>query len=338
MKKVFALLLLILFFCSACTSTDPGNISSSEEINNKTVSETTEQPQAPSPTDITPEQSQASSSETVTTKPQEPSHSADNSGTDRTDEPIVLIISGNGVNSETAWTLSQLQSMTDGGREYKYSTTNNWPSFGHMTAQGVSLPYLLRQAGLLSSAASFIFSSTDGYNVTVTYDQIFGNSYAYANHNPAGSGGGSAVEPVIAWAWGDGDKTRPENIRSFFGQSGPMEVNTSYFVKDLSKIEVTTASAGVWAVPNASIADGSIVSVDTEFKLLHENLDSIRIYYTVDGSEPDYNSLIYNSSTSYYQPQLITPLVLTESVTVKAFAAGFGKDRSPVVTFSIKVE
>ena len=254
-----------------------------------------------------------------------------------TDEPTVLSISGEGVGGETAWTLARLQSLAEGYREITYSTTNNWPSFSYIAVQGVSLPYLLRKAGLLDSAAGFKFIATDGYYVTVTYEQIFGKRYTYSDHSATGSGGAVAVEPVIAWAWGDVGKVKPESIRSFFGQSGPLEVNTSAFVKDLCKIEVSATSPGQWTPPTVSLADGSLVPTGTELKLMHDAMDSVRIYYTLDGSEPDYNSPVYNPSTSYFQPQLITPLVLEHSVTVKAFAAALGKEKSPVVIFSFTV-
>ena len=252
--------------------------------------------------------------------------------------PVVLTISGDGVNGATTWTLGQLQALKDGYRELTYSTTNNWPSFEHIEAHGVSIPYLLRQAGLRNSATSIKFISTDGYFATLTYSQVFGARYSYAKHSSAGSSGASTVEPVIAWDWGNVGKTRPENIRPFFGQSGPWEVNSASFVKNLCKIEVSATSAGTWAPPGASIADGSTVPAGTELELSHGNMDSIRIYYTLDGSEPGYNSTVYNKSASYFQPQLIGPLILTESVTVKAFAAGLGKERSPTVTLAIAVE
>ena len=253
------------------------------------------------------------------------------------DELVVLTISGNGVNGVTTWTLDQLQALREGYRELTYSTTNNWPSFERMEAHGISIPYLLRQAGLRSNAASIKFVSTDGYFATLTFNQVFGTRYSYASHSAAGSSGASAVEPVVAWAWGNVGKTRQESIRPFFGQSGPWEVNTASFVKDLCKIEVSTTPAGTWAVPGASIADGSTVSAGAELELTHSNMDNIRIYYTLDGSEPGYSSPVYNQSASYFQPQLIKPLILTKSVTVKAFAAGIGKERSPAVAFSITV-
>jgi len=252
--------------------------------------------------------------------------------------PIILTISGDAVDHETTWTLSRLQALRDGYHEITYSTTNNWPSFGLMEAHGVSIPYLLRQAGIKDNAASIKFLSTDGFHTTLTRDQVLGTLLTYADHSASGSSGASAVEPVVAWAWGDKGKLRPENIRPFFGQSGPWEVNTAAFVKDLCAIEVSAAPAGAWDTPGASIADGSTVSAETELELSHGNMDSVRIYYTTDGSEPDYNSPVYNPSASYFQPQLVKPLVLTESVTIKAFAAGLGRERSAVVSIAIAVE
>jgi len=251
--------------------------------------------------------------------------------------PVVLTIRGDGVSGETTWTLGQLQALSDGYRECVFSTTNNWPTFGNMKAKGVSLPYLLGRAGLLSGAASFKLSATDGFYVTATYGDVFNKLFAYSSHSPAGSSGATSLEAIVAWEWGE-SAARPENLRPFFGQRGPLEVNTSMFVKDLYLIEVSTASAGAWAAPGSTVADGATVSAGAELELTHGSMDSVRIYYTMDGSEPDYGSPVYNRSASYFQPHLIVPLVLTESVTIKAFAAGFGKDPSPVATFSYTVE
>ena len=253
------------------------------------------------------------------------------------DGPIVLTIGGDGVDAETTWTLKQLQSLKDGYRELTYSTTNNWPSFGFSEARGISLRYLLKQSGIKDNAASIRFVSTDGYQIMLTYDQVFGTRYSYTSHSASGSSGAFAIEPLVAWAWGDAGKVRDENIRPFFGQAGPWDVNTVSFVKDLCRIEVRKASAGVWEAPGSSITDGSTVTAGSELELTHGSMDNIRIYYTLDGSEPDYNSPVYNQSASYFQPKLIKPLVLTESVTIKAFAAGMGKEKSAVITLNIRV-
>lgn len=253
-------------------------------------------------------------------------------------EPIVLTISGDAVAAETTWTLTQLQALTDGYREIVYSTTNNWPTYGYMAGHGILLPYLLKQAGLRDNAASFTLVSTDGYRATLTYQQVMESRYSYASHSAAASSGAAPVESIIAWAWGEKDKTRSENIRPMFGQIGPHEVNTAAFVKDLSRIEVSSAYAGAWATPEPDKPAGSAVAAGTLLDLQHPQRDSIRIYYTLDGSEPNYTSAVYNPSTSYFQPQLIAPLQLTKNVTIKAFAAGMGKNDSPVAVFEYTVQ
>jgi len=252
--------------------------------------------------------------------------------------PVVLTITGNGVSSETTWTLSQLQSMAGDFRQNIYSTTNNWPSFSHTEAHGVSVPYVLSQAGVLDGAASFRFISTDGYHFTLSRRQIFNTLTSFAIHNPTGSSGGFAVEPVIAWRFGDPGSLRDANLRLFIGHSGPNEVNNAAFVRDLMQIEITTELRGSWAAPTASIADGSTVEIGTQLELLHEFRDNIKIYYTLDGSEPGFNSNVFNPSTSFFQPHLTVPIELTETVTVRAFAAGLGRDPSPVVAFTFMVE
>lgn len=299
-------------------------------------------PTSPSPDPLTsPAEEPSPGPSTSPTEAPSPDPSTDQPGLPAPtpdDGPVILTIRGDGVSGETTWTLGQLQAMRDGYREITYSATNNWPTYSHVEAHGISMAYLFRQAGMLGSAASFTFIATDGYRATLTYDQVFGTRYSYINHSSEGSCGALVVEPLIAWEWGSDGRARPENICPYFGQISPQEVNTSSFVKDLYVIEVSTASAGRWDAPEASIADGSTVPVGTELELLHGNRDSIRIYYTINGSEPDYASRVYNLSTSYFQPQLIVPIYLAETVTIRAFAAGIGKDASAIATFTYTVE
>ena len=252
--------------------------------------------------------------------------------------PVILTIFGDGAARVTEWSLGQLKALHDGYREIVYSTTNNWPTFSFTAASGVSVQFLLRQAGLKSNATAFKFTATDGYTITVPYSQVFGLSYTFETHSATGSSGASKAEPLISWEWGAPGKTRPENIRVFFGQRGPMEVNAAAFVQNLCSIEVLTASTGAWQTSAPSIANGSEVARYTELRFTHDDMDNIRIYYTIDGSTPDYNSLVYNRSTSYFQPHLISPVVLTESVTIKAFASGLGREDSDVVMYTYTVK
>ena len=287
-----------------------------------------------------------------------------NNAAKASDGPIILKIYGDGVYGDTSWTLGDLKAEPGSYREFTYSTVNNWPSFGAMDAMGVSLYDVLKTAGLNGKAESFIFKSTDGYYATLTYDQVFGEQYSYTEQTFAGyvasfaggvsaddTGGGAAyrIEPILAWAWGDAGKARDENLRPFFGQAGPWDVNTSAFVKNLCEIEVSSEPAGVWEAP--SIAVTKIDAADDGFnpetgaadggallEFAHDDMDNIRIYYTLDGGEPDYDSPVYNKSTSYFQPQLIQPLYIIENTTIKAFAAGIGKERSRTVSYLFTID
>ena len=253
-------------------------------------------------------------------------------------EPYLLTITGNGVTATTTWTLNQLKALTAGYRKVEFSTTSNWPRYGRAAAEGVAIPYLLRQAGLSDNAATFRLIGADGNYTLLTYQQMFGESYSYANHSAAGSSGATAVEPLLAWAWEENGATGGGVLRSFLGQRGPQEVNTAASISNLCQIEVTTAAPGRWTAPTADPASGSVVTPGAALRLGHGKLDQVHIYYTLDGSEPDYNSYCYNPSASYLQPELLKPLQLTEDITIKAFAAAYGMDASPVATFYYQVE
>lgn len=299
------------------------------------------QPTSAAAQTVSPTSSPAETQSGSQTGTQTPSPATPSAGNHSTDDPVVLTITGSGVSSESLWTLNDLKSMREGYREYTYSTTNNWPRYGHMTARGVSLPYLLMQADIKSNAAAFKLIANDGFYAVVTLNQVYGVMYSYSSHSSTGSSGAYTVEPVIAWEWGEGSGTagvREEDLRTFFGHKGPNEVNTSVFVTDVCVIEVLTEAPGVWEAPGASVANGTVVPSGALLELTHDKADNVKIYYTLDGSEPDYTSFVYNPSTSFFQPQLTIPVTLTESVTVKAFAGGYGKDASAVVTFRYIVE
>ena len=251
-------------------------------------------------------------------------------------EDAVLVIYGEGVEAQTNWTLEELQDLEEGYREITYSTTNNWPTLSKTIAHGVSIPYLLEQAGVLDSAKTFVFSAPDGYRANITREQLYGARYAYAEHSAAGSSGAEQVDAIIAWEWGDKEAV-PEDIRPYFGQSGPMDVNTASSVKGLYRIEVLAWDAGTWDMPEPSIASGSAVPKGTELDFTHPNMDNIRLYYTLDGSDPDYNSEVYNKSTSYFQPDLIVPIVIDSDITIKVLVSGLGKADGEIITLSYTV-
>jgi len=256
---------------------------------------------------------------------------------DAAPEGAILSIFGDGVASQTDWTLEQLQALEAGYMEVKYSTTRNWPTYSHMTGHGVSLRYLLEHVGILDSARTFVFSAPDGYRVNITREQVYETRFAFTDHNAESSSGPVEVEPMIAWEWGDRGEIYPEDIRPLFGQRGRQDVNTASSVKSLFRIEVLTWDTGAWETPGVSIPSGSTVPPGTELMLTHPFLDNTGLYYTMDGSDPDYDSLLFNVSTTYFQPDLIVPIIIDRDVTIKVFAGGLGKADSAIVTFTYTV-
>jgi len=251
-------------------------------------------------------------------------------------EGTALAIYGDGVSGQTNWTLDELQALIDGYREINYSTTNSWPSFSRMIGHGISLPYLLEQAGILGGAQTLFMFAPDGYRAQVTIEQALDARYSFTRHTAEGSSGAEEAGAMIAWAWGE-DEAEPGYLRPLFGQLGPGDVNTAVSVKDLYRIEVSTWNAGAWNEPEASIPSDSEVAAGTELLLSHPNLDNIKLYFTTDGSDPDYFSEVYNKSTTYFQPELIGPITIREDVTIKVFTGGLGKADSGILTLTYKV-
>ena len=285
---------------------------------------------APAPEDTAPDVPAAADSQPAEEEPE-----AAPAEPDPVPEGTALAIYGDGVEGQTNWTLEQLQALDDGYREIVYSTTNSWPSFSHMIGHGVSLPYLFEQAGILGGATLMVFIAPDGYRAQIPAAQIYGKRYSFATHSAGHSGGAEAVEPMVAWAWGE-DEAEPGYLRPMIGQLGPNDVNTAASVKDLYRIEVSKRNAGAWEDPIASIPSGS-VAAGTGVEFSHPNMDNIKLYYTLDGSDPDYYSDVYNKSTTYFQPDLIVPISIKNDVTIKIFAGGIGKADSGIVTLTYKV-
>ena len=325
---IIILVSLLLASCaveSADLKEDPPPVS--ENIASEEEPVSSAEPQ-PVDTQDTSADAQDTSKSNVQPAPTEP---------DAAPEGTILTIYGDGAASQTDWTLEQLQALEAGYLEIKYSTTRNWPTYSHITGHGVSLWYLLEHAGLLDSAKTLVFSAPDGYRVNITREQIFEVRFAFTEHNAEHSSEPFEVEPMIAWEWADRGDAAPEDIRPLFGQRGRQDVNTAASVKNLFRIEVITWDAGSWESPSASIPSGSTVSSGTELELTHPFMDNTCLYYTIDGSDPDYNSMLYNISTSYFQPDLIVPIIIDKDVTIKVFAGGLGKADSEIATFTYTI-
>lgn len=245
-------------------------------------------------------------------------------------EATVLTISGDGLGHPLYLSLPDLKGLKAGYTEQCYSLVNNYPTRKFMVAKGVDLLWLLNQAGMKSSARSILVEASDGYKGTLTREQLLGTRYRYPDLLNGSTAGAVAVKPVLAWASAEGQdfaKAREDDLRLAIGQIGLNDVNTAAGVQMVTKITVSVQDKGRWEKPTAVLADGQIT-------LTHDFLDQVKLYYTLDGSEPAVFTKVYNPSTTYFQPDLIKPIPVSGSGTLKVKAVGYGKSDSEVLTYA----
>jgi len=249
---------------------------------------------------------------------------------DTPEADTILTITGDGVSKTIYLSLEDLKSMKDGYTEQCFSTVNNYPTRKFTVGKGVSLSCLLEQAGLKNEAMSIKVEASDGYKASLTRDQLLGSRYQYPGLLAGSTAGPVEVRSMLAWAFGEGQdfsKTKGEELRLAIGQQGLNDVNTAVGVQSVSKITVSTSDNGQWAMAAAALAEGQIT-------LNHGSMDQVKIYYTLDGTEPTVYSQVYNPSTSYFQPDLIKPISISGSGTLKAKVIGYGKRDSEVLTYA----
>lgn len=251
-------------------------------------------------------------------------------------DPNLLTITGNGVEHEIQFSLDELKKMEDALAGACYSTVNNWPAKRFVVGKGVKVNRLLQKAGLKEDAQKIIFRAADGYNASFTREQLEEQRFCYPDLMQGSTRGAVEVPMLLAWEYQEDTSDLSEatggKLRLLAGQTGLNDVVTAAFVKGVTTIEVLTGPPGQWSMVRAEPAPGK-VKPGTEVVLSHPDGDLVKIYYTLDGSEPDIQSLIYNPSASYFRPELNKPIPVNQPVTIKAIAIGFGKQNSQVATF-----
>ncbi len=274
------------------------------------------------------------------TNPQTAGTAPESTGLDGT-ETAILTITGSGVEHETRFTLTELKSMKGALAGACYSAVNNWPAKKFIVGKGVKVSHLLQQAGIKAEAQTIIVRAADGYNARFTREQLEEKRFCFPNLMKGSVEGAVEVPLILAWEYqedtSDLSKAASGKLRLLLGQTGLNDVVTASFVKGVTAIEVLTAPPGQWSMVQAEPAPGK-VRPGTEIVLSHPGQDLLKIYYTIDGSAPDEKSLVYNPSTTYFQPDLSKPIPVDKPVTIKAIAVGFGKHNSQVSTFKYDVE
>ncbi len=273
--------------------------------------------------------------------------------------PDTLEITGDGVTNPVTFTREQLEGMKQ--HQEVYSCINTWPTKKWYVGKGVKLWDLLLEAGIKEDEAKLItFTSTDSYTVTLTIEELFHDTryrFPYFKDGKDGDGHlpGSAeeavkVEPLVGLVSVEGsDNPKYMNDMNTFllmlGQRAVTEQTGNLFVKYLSKIEVSTAEPEQWDAPQANPASGTVPK-GTMLTLSNLHNDDDKVYYTTDGSDPTFNSPMYNwiasrwwSSREDVLGKINRPIgPINEDTIIKAVTIGPGRRNSDIVTFTYKVE
>lgn len=256
-------------------------------------------------------------------------------------EPGTLTISGDGVEHPAHYTMDQLMSMSEAMVGECYSTVNNVGTKKYLVGKGVKLSYLLQKAGIRENAQTIKVMGSDGYTAVFTREQLEQPRYYYPGLMEGSEGEAKEVPAILAWEYQEGEqdlsKVRNGKLCLLLGQSTLNNVVVPAFVKDIVLVEIIVAEPGQWDAVSANPAAGQ-VEAGQDIVLAHPEMDSVKIYYTMDGSTPDEKSLIYNPGTSYYKPELNQPIAIDQNVIIKAIAIGFGKENSPVAVWEYGVK
>lgn len=263
-------------------------------------------------------------------------------------EEIALTVTGDGVQKEVQFTLSDLRALPQ--KTYTYSGYNHWPALKVFRDRtGPSLRDILDAAGLKDSAVLLKFKPCGGKYVHIDYtvDQLLKESRYYfpdgevegdvAGWPPQRSEAGKVpVETIIA--------LDDSNGRLCFGQVAPNEPTGGDCVMiqemcDNGVLEVSTEALRQWPAATVDTPTGAI-DAGTRVSLVKpdEVPDNVMIYYTLDGSEPTYGSYIFNISYPNFQAFLNAPIPVNEDTVIKTKTIGFGRLDSETVTYEYQAE
>lgn len=269
---------------------------------------------------------------------------------------VQLEITGDGVANPVTFTLEQLQGMEQ--YQHVYSTINTWPTKSWYVGQGVKLSDLLAIANIKPDARLIIFTSSDGYSVTLTVRELLEDPRYYfpgLRENSATDGsipgslaGAQEVETILSLLSAEGSSD-PADMNDMYtlllicGQRAVTEQTTNLFLRYVSRIEVLTEEPPQWDKPKVNVDSGE-VAAGTLLELSSKVGDVDKVYYTTDGSTPTINSPMFNWSASRWwdlRPESLSSInkaiEIRENTVIKAVTIGPGRYDSEVVTFTYKI-
>ena len=242
----------------------------------------------------------------------------------------VLDTAGNELWSFSEETLKNLPAERRGEFSQAYSTVNNWPTARFYAADGYKVESILAEAGVLETAQTITFRAADGYETSLTREQLLSRQNYYPNQTENDEGA-QPVYPVIAYRWREGtndiSEARDDKPTLIIGQRDRFEQTNPVFVVGVAEMIVDFDPCESWPIAGGFPLPGPIAHGET-VKLQHPNIGKVKLYYTLDGSTPTTESPMYNPSA--YQPELTKPIPITEPVVIKVLAVGYGKSDSEI--------
>ena len=253
---------------------------------------------------------------------------------------LAITVSGDGVDGEKTFTLEEMAGWEDGAYEHVYSCINNWPTNKFYVGRGIQVERILKEAGVYDTGQTFTFRSPDSYEMTFTREQLLTKPQYYfpgvVEGNPDGA---EEVKPIIAYEWAAGTSdlsaAAPDKLCLIVGQTNHLEHNNPVFVENVADIIVSSEEPQAWEPATTFPAPGAIAAGET-VKLQHPSIGLVKLFYTLDGTEPTEMSAMYNPST--YQPELNRPIPITETTTLKVLVTGYGKKDSEIATYEFTVQ
>lgn len=271
---------------------------------------------------------------------------------------VVLTISGSGVNNEIQFTLDELKAMPQ--HRNVYSAINTWPTKKWYAGEGIKLKDLLNLAGLNTYSGLIRIYSADGFNVTLTMDELLNDKRYYYprfkdglsdadGHIPGSTSGAREVDTILGLLSVEGSDNYSymndlNSLLLMLGQRSVTEQTGQLFVKNVNRIEVINSYPSQWESPKVNIESGK-VEAGTKIKFTNTPMDDDKIHYTIDGSNPTIHSPMYNWVASRWWSSrgedmvnsINKPIELTKDTTIKAIRVGPGKRNSEIVTFNYQV-
>ena len=160
-----------------------------------------------------------------------------------------LIIAGDGIPTEIAFTVKELESMSSGWYS-GYYTMRTLVEPHTNSYSGIRLDYLFGQAGVLSEAKSVTVSAADGVSMTFNIDELTAANYINEN-------GGSQLPVILAYAKDNKpmipDKTSTGYDKEVDNSGGPLrlvigqtvsgERNSPKWLQNVVKITISKSTA-----------------------------------------------------------------------------------------------